>query len=148
MASSFHGYSVSVTSAGPPTTSTREPVSRNELTQSEPGEGRGMLAQRVSGLGITSRRPPIAGSRKSISRVTCSFRDDTSATAVLRRGEKSGEELVISTGKVELAAQGDFGSVVLHQVQRHVAQDREIVRAIVVAAPGLILVHDDVENPV
>ena len=55
---------------------------------------------------------------------------------------------MLPTGKVELAAQGDLGSVVLHQVQRHVVQDREIVRAIVVAAPGLILVHNDVENPV
>ena len=63
MAPSFHGYSVSVTSAGPPTTSTREPVSRNELTQSEPGEGRDRLPKEFRASGLPR------GGRPSLDRV-------------------------------------------------------------------------------
>src|SRR5271166_502933 len=62
--------------------------------------------------------------------------------------EKPGEVGFIPSGAHELGAQGSFCGVLLHDVQRHVAQHGEIVRAVVETGSVLILVHDDIQPPV
>ena len=59
-----------------------------------------------------------------------------------------GRELVLPSGKVELAAQRRPRVIPLHQVHRHVALDCEIVCAVIVTIFLPVLVHDGVENPV
>src|SRR4051812_34140440 len=44
---------------------------------------------------------------------------------------------IVPTGSLELAAQGAFGCILLHGVQRHVAEDGQVVRA--VAQSGSVL---------
>jgi hypothetical protein len=53
-----------------------------------------------------------------------------------------------SKRRVEFAAQPHPRPIRLHQVERHMAQDGEVVRAVIVAISRLVLVHDGVENSV
>jgi hypothetical protein len=46
-----------------------------------------------------------------------------------------------------LASQGPFFTVLLQDIQRDVAEDGEIVRAVSQSASVLIVVHDDIEPP-
>src|SRR5271165_2380377 len=67
---------------------------------------------------------------------------------ISKQGQELGEICVIPSGAFEFAAQGSFGGILLHHVQRHVSQHREVVWPVVQSAPVLILVHYDIEPPV
>ncbi len=51
-------------------------------------------------------------------------------------------------GALDLAPKRSFFAVSLHDVEGHVAENGEIVGSVSQPAPVLILVHDDVEQPV
>ena len=62
-------------------------------------------------------------------------------------GESSSARNRPSSCEVECCA-ATRETIPLHQVERHMAQDGEIVCAVIVAISRLVLVHDGVENPV
>jgi len=61
--------------------------------------------------------------------------------------QEPGEVTVVSACAHELATQRSFGGVLLHDVQRHVAQHGQIVWAVVETGSVLILVHGDIKPP-
>src|SRR5207244_2227101 len=63
-------------------------------------------------------------------------------------GEEAGKVVVLPSGEFELAPQGGLGVVLAHDIESQMAQDGEIVGAVVQAVAGLIFIHDDVEAPV
>src|SRR5208337_5665384 len=67
---------------------------------------------------------------------------------ISKQGQELGEICVVPSGAFEFAAQGSFGAILLHHVQRQVSQHREVVWPVVQSAPVLILVHYDIEPPV
>src|SRR5208283_584010 len=67
---------------------------------------------------------------------------------ISKQGQELGEICVVPSGAFEFAAKGSFGGILLHHVQRHVSQHREVVWPVAQSAPVLILVHDDIEPPV
>src|SRR5271166_751174 len=100
----------------------------------------------------SSTTPALRNARMSLS---TRLSDIRAATRAMRQGnrtseqcEKPGEVGFIPSGAHELGAQGSFCGVLLHDVQRHVAQHGEIVRAVVETGSVLILVHDDIQPPV
>jgi hypothetical protein len=66
----------------------------------------------------------------------------------LYRRQQFGEELVLATSEIELAAERDAGAILLHQVQGHMAQNCEIVGAVIVTISRLVFIHHCIENPV
>ena len=58
------------------------------------------------------------------------------------------QKAIAPCGPPELFLQRAFGGFGTDQVERHVPQDGEVVRAVVHAVPRLIFVHGDVETPV
>src|SRR5215469_17499167 len=62
--------------------------------------------------------------------------------------EKFGEEFVLPPGKVEFAPQRHAGSILLHQVEGHVAENGEVISSVIATVSRLVLVHDGIENPV
>ena len=75
-------------------------------------------------------------------------REDTQGNRISKQCQELGEIGIVPSGLLELAAQGAFGGVFLHDVQRHVSQDRQIVWSVAQSAPVLIFIHDDIEPPV
>ena len=57
------------------------------------------------------------------------------------------QEVVAPGGKIEFAAERDLRAVVMHQVQGHMAQNREVIGAVVAAASDLVFVHHDIQDP-
>src|SRR5271166_2748827 len=64
------------------------------------------------------------------------------------QSEEPSEIVIIPSGAHEPCTQRPFCDVLLHDVQRHVAQHGEIVWGVVEATSVVILVHDDVQTPV
>src|SRR5208283_3981982 len=64
------------------------------------------------------------------------------------QSEEPSEIVIIPSGAHELCTQRPFCDVLLHDVQRHVAQHGEIVWGVVEASSVVILVHDHVQPPV
>ena len=62
--------------------------------------------------------------------------------------EDFGEECVLPSGPLDLDAQGALGRLLADEIEGHVAEDGEVVGAVVEAIAGVVLVHDDVEAPV
>jgi len=61
---------------------------------------------------------------------------------LFRGGKQLRQELVLPSGEVELAAQRRPRAAPLHQVERHVAQDCEIVCAVIVTISRSVLLRD------
>jgi hypothetical protein len=62
--------------------------------------------------------------------------------------EDFGEECVLPSGPLDLDAQGTLGRLLADEIEGHVAEDGEVVGAVVEAIAGVVLVQDDVEAPV
>src|ERR1700733_1370727 len=62
--------------------------------------------------------------------------------------QEAGEICFVPSGPLEFAAQGAFRSLFLHSVQRHVAENGQIMRPVPQSGPVLVLVHCDIEAPV
>ena len=67
---------------------------------------------------------------------------------ISREAQEAVEEVVIPCGAFELSAQGAFGSLLLHGVERHMTQHGKVFRAIAQSSSVLILVHDHIQPPV
>src|SRR3954454_18215009 len=62
-------------------------------------------------------------------------------------GKESGEEEVVPCGAFELALHRALGGFGLGEVEGEAAQEGEVLGATVLAVPGPILIHGDVEHP-
>src|SRR5208282_6912333 len=76
------------------------------------------------------------------------YHTDTRGNYTSEKGEESGEIDVVPAGALELAAQGSLGGVLLHDVDRHMSQDGEVLGAMTRSVPGLVFVHDHIQPPV
>src|SRR5438552_7122821 len=65
-----------------------------------------------------------------------------------RLREELGEIFGLPRGQVEFAPQRNLGPVPLHQIKSHMPQNSEIIRAVAHTASNLILVHNNIEDPV
>jgi hypothetical protein len=55
---------------------------------------------------------------------------------------------VVPSSPLKLAAQGLLGGISLHDVQRDLAQNRDVIWAVAQSAPVLMFIHHDIEPPV
>ena len=78
----------------------------------------------------------------------CRAAGGSQGNRISKSDQKLAEKSVIPSRPLEFSAQGSFGSLLPHDVQRHMAQDREIVWAIVHSVAVLVFVHHDVQTPV
>src|SRR5271165_4384777 len=95
-----------------------------------------------------ANRKPVAIQAISSAAQAVSSQLNLQGNRISKQSQELGEICVIPSGAFELAAQGSFGGILLHHVQRHVSQHREVVWPVVQSAPVLILVHYDIEPPV
>jgi hypothetical protein len=63
-------------------------------------------------------------------------------------GENFGEVCVLPSRPLDLDAQGALGQLLPDEIEGHVAEDGEVVGAIIQAISGIVFVHNDVEAPV
>jgi|GEM_PF-40240 len=75
-------------------------------------------------------------------------RVDRQGNRISNLSQHTGEEAVAPGGPPELFWQRALGAFAAHQVECHVAQDGEVLRAIVQAVSRPVFVHGDVQAPV
>jgi hypothetical protein len=78
---------------------------------------------------------------------TCSLSDFRQGNRISGHGQSAAEIGIIPGGAFELSAPGSFGSLLSHDVLRHVTRDRE-VGTVVSSVSVLVFVHDDIQTPV
>src|SRR5512134_2496687 len=62
-------------------------------------------------------------------------------------GKERGEEMVVPCGAFEFKARGALGFFCADDVEGDVAEDGEVLWAVVLAVAGIVLVHGDIEHP-
>ena len=63
-------------------------------------------------------------------------------------GQDCGQIIVVPAGSFQLASYGAFGEIHTGEVQCQFTQQCQIVRAVVLPVPALVLVEHDVQYPV
>jgi len=61
--------------------------------------------------------------------------------------EEAGEEGVVPAGSLDLAFHRSLGAFELGEVERDAAQQGDVLRSMIQAISGLVLIHGDVEDP-
>src|SRR5208337_518252 len=79
---------------------------------------------------------------------TDNFLGGSQGNRISNLSQHTGEEAVAPGGPPELFRQRALGAFATHQVECHVAQDGEVLRAVVQAVSCPVFVHGDVQAPV
>src|SRR5271166_5437246 len=95
-------------------------------------------------LGLPPAIAAVSGLNASYGAWLCGLQGNR----ISKQGQQLGQVAIIPTGAHEFSAQRPFGSFLLNDVQRHMSQDRKIVRTVTYACPNLVFVHDDIQTPV
>ena len=63
-------------------------------------------------------------------------------------GQDCGPVVIVPSGSLQLASYGAFGGFQADQVECQFAQHSQIIRAMILPVPGLVLVEHHVQDPV
>src|SRR3954447_26335876 len=62
-------------------------------------------------------------------------------------GEELCEVSVLPTGPFDFDTQGTLGGFLGQEIKGHMAQDGEVMWAVIAAVSGIVLIHNDVQDP-